>query len=174
MNNIKIKNLSKANRGKAAQSFVAEVVEWYNNKGWAAIQEIAVPTTIVDNRAFFSRKSTVDFVGLAYNRHVDFDVKSTKECTRFPLANVEFHQYQWLEKTWEQGSESFLLIFFEKISEWYVVTFPMLQLYWKDWEQGGRASIPIEDMRLYAIPIREGGKTGLDFLEFVRDSAVQG
>lgn len=168
MNNIK--NYSKANRGKAAQQFVAEIVERYNRKGWAAIQEIAVPVTVTGNCAFFSKKSTVDFVGMAYNKHVDFDVKSTKERTRFPLSNVEQHQYEWLEKSWEQGSESFILVFFEKLSEWYVVTFPMLKLYWEEWLNGGRASIPIEDMRLYAMPVREGGKTGLDFLEIVRSN----
>lgn len=162
------KNHSKANRGKAAQEFVAAVVERYNAKGWAAIQEIAVPISPSADGFYFSKKSTVDFVGLAYNRHVDFDVKSTKERTRFPLANIGQHQYDWLEKSYMQGSESFILVNFEKLHEWYVVPFPMLKKYWEAWKAGGRASIPIGDFRLDAIAVKEGGRTGLDFLEFIR------
>ena len=159
---------SHSNRGMDAQNFVSDVVNIYNSKGWAAIQEIAVP--IVHSRKGFAygRKSTVDFVGLAYNKHVDFDVKSTRERTRFPLANIEQHQYNWLEMSRNQGSNSFILINFVKLNEWYVLTFSILKEYWERWKTGGKASIPIADLRMDAISVREGGKTGLDFLEFLK------
>jgi len=165
---------SHSNRGMEAQNFVFDVVEIYNSKGWAAIQEIAVPTIHTNSGFYYNRKSTVDFVGLAYNKHVDFDVKSTKERTRFPLANIEQHQYNWLEMSRNQGSNSFILVNFSKLNEWYVLTFDILKGYWERWKAGGRASIPIADLRIDAIPVREGGKTGLDFLEFLNKTAKKG
>jgi recombination protein U len=167
-----LKNHSKANRGKSAQQFVAAVVEIYNAKGWAAIQEIPTPIHPSANGFFYAKKSTVDFVGLAFGKHVDFDVKSTKERTSFPLANIEEHQYKWLELAYGQGSVSFILVNFEKLREWYIVPFLMLARRWKEWKDGGRASIPTEDLRLEAIPVREGGRTGLDFLEFLRGKSL--
>jgi len=155
-----------ANRGKQSETFIEQVIDCYNSLGHTIIQKIPVPITITKGGGFsYKRKSTVDFIGFAYKRGVAFEVKKTEFTTRFPLSNISQHQYQFLKKCYLQDQYAFLLVEFEHLEEWYVVPFTMLERWWnlKD-----RKSIPYEAFLTEAISVSKGGKTGLDFLDFIR------
>lgn len=162
---MSIANVSPSKRGMLSQSIVAEAVKRYNRLGRACIQEIEVPKTIAKNGSFYREKSTVDFVGIGYNRPVAFDVKSTRCRTRFDLNLVKEHQFEYLSRFHEQGGIGFVLLHMIKHNEWYVIPFKVLEQYMEMAQNGGRQSIPYEEMRIGLPMITEGGKTGLDFLE---------
>jgi recombination protein U len=157
-----------ANRGKRSESLVEHVIDKYNKWGHSIIQKVSTPITITEGGGFtYGGKSTVDFIGIAYFRAIAFDVKKTEFETRFPLSNVKNHQYEFLKKYHQQRGISFLLVEFEKLHEWYIVPFLMLERWWSNPE---RKSIPYEAFQKEAIKVNEGGRTGLDFLEFIIQS----
>lgn len=161
-------HISYANRGMGSQLLVASAVELYNKQKVACIQEIDTPKTILKDGGFYKKKSTVDFIGIAYTLPVAFDVKSTRITTRFDLNLISEHQFVFLNNFHEQGGVSFILLNMVLLKEWYVLPFLMLKRHWIEAERGGKKSIPYEVLKKEAIFIKEGGRTGLDFLEFIK------
>ncbi|WP_106345012.1 Holliday junction resolvase RecU [Planifilum fimeticola] len=169
---LSIANMSPSNRGMRTQAFIREVIERYNALGRSCIQEVDVPKTIGKNGAFYREKSTVDFVGIAYNRPVAFEVKSTRQRTRFDLSLVKEHQYRYLKSFHEQGGVAFILLEMIKHAEWFVIPFQKLKPAMERAWSGGKKSIPYFDLKAEMITVKEGGRTGLDFLEFIRSKKV--
>lgn len=158
-------NISRSKRGMRSQAVIAEAVRRYNRLGRACIQEIEVPKTITKNGSFYREKSTVDFVGIGYNRPVAFDVKSTRNRTRFDLDMVKGHQYEYLRRFHQQGGVAFVLLHMVKHNEWFLIPFTELESYTETARNGGRQSIPYRDLKWKMPMLKEGGRTGLDFLE---------
>jgi recombination protein U len=110
-----------ANRGQHLENMVEQTNSAYMRKGLAVISKIPTPWKILRtynpytkqykiNNAFPEKKSTVDFGGTASNQSVWFDVKSTQNKTRYPLANIYGHQREYLLNVAKQGGKAFILI----------------------------------------------------------------
>ena len=157
-----------ANRGMAFEELVEYSNRQYAEKGWASIQKVATPWKVVRRgkqivSAFPEKKSTVDFVGVANGRAIAFDAKSTRERTRFPLANIEQHQMDFLERFQDQGGIGFFLVEFAKHHEFYIIPFTNMNEYWERARAGGRKSIPYDDMFLFE-KVKSGRGIALDYL----------
>lgn len=130
------------------ETLIEETNMQYFMKKIATIQKVATPIKIIKTEktlnAFFEKKSTVDFIGCYNGRAIAFDAKSTKERTRFPLSNIEEHQFNFLKQWKNNGGISFLLIDFAKKQEVYFLTLSELEKWWNEAEKGGRKSIPYE------------------------------
>ncbi|MEK5272573.1 Holliday junction resolvase RecU [Aeribacillus sp. FSL K6-8394] len=141
--------VSYANRGMSFEHLIERTNQQYFMKGIATIQKVATPWKVIRKgkqivSAFPEKKSTVDFIGIYNGRAIAFDAKSTRERTRFPLSNIEEHQFNFL-KQWKNNSGiSFLLIDFTKKQEVYFLTLSELEKWWNEAEKGGRKSIPYE------------------------------
>ena len=61
-------------------------------------------------KGYFKSKSTLDYVGLYKGKYIDFDAKSTKSKTSFPLSNLHSHQLKHLKKVINHGGISFLIL----------------------------------------------------------------
>ena len=158
-------NVSKTRRGMRSQELVKSAIRRYNRHNWACIHEVEVPKTITKEEAFYREKSTVDFSGIGYNRPVAFDVKSTRSRTRFDLSLVKEHQYYYLRRFHQQGGVAFILLHMIKHHKWFVIPFEKLERHMKEAQTGGRQSIPYEELCWSTPKVKEGGRTGLDFLE---------
>ena len=140
------------------------------------VQKIPTPITPISmqgsmiTKAFFSEKSTVDYIGAVQGIPVCFDAK---ECARstFPLQNVHPHQVSFMERMEEQGGIAFLLILFTDTEECYYMRFQELKRFWDRAEDGGRKSVRreeldpryyIEDIRFPFIPYLEMLSRDLD------------
>lgn len=110
-----------ANRGQHLENMVEQTNSAYMRKGLAVISKIPTPWKILRtynpytkqyqiNNAFPEKKSTVDFGGTASNQSVWFDVKSTQNKTRYPLANIYGHQREYLLNVAKHGGKAFILI----------------------------------------------------------------
>ena len=123
-------------RGSAFEEIINRTIEDYRVKKLALIQKI--PTPIVPMkmdkeghivRAFFDKKSTVDYIGVVQEIPVCFDAKECATNT-FPLANIHKHQYDFMKDFEEQGGVSFIIIYYSNKQIAYYLTFSELKKYW--------------------------------------------
>ncbi|WP_307894040.1 Holliday junction resolvase RecU [Bacillus swezeyi] len=154
-----------ANRGKALQMLINNTNAVYKQKGWALVDEVPTPSKNIKGRIIYERKSTVDYYGISQGRGIAFDAKSTKETKRFDLKNVHDHQVKYLDHFLKQGGIAFLLIEFARLREFYFVSIPFFLEYWNAAKNGGRKSIPYEEIRFNCAPIRTRRGVPLDYLE---------
>lgn len=137
------KKTSQRNRGKYLETLIERSNIQYDLKGIATINKIPTPMThrsrdgkIFDAR--YTKKSTVDFIGIHNGKFIAFDTKQTS-LTNLPFKNIEQHQIEYLTKTHEKGGICFILILFTKFNELYRLDIQELK---ELKESLNRASIP--------------------------------
>ncbi len=165
-----------ANRGKSLEELIEYANEQYKAKEVALVQKVATPWTVIRKgkqivSAFPAEKSTVDFIGVMGDHRnsvpVAFDAKQCHEKTRFPLANIEQHQLDFLENWIYRGGTSFLIIEMTALRKIYKVEFDEIMRYWLDSLSGGRKSIPVNDFEKFKV-VGESKGIVLDYLELYR------
>ena len=92
-------------------------------------------------KAFFEKKSTIDYIGAVQGIPICFDAKETNQ-GRLPLQNVHPHQIEFMEAFVKQGGVAFLLVHCQDKEEYYFLPFSVLKKYWDISLNGGRKSIP--------------------------------
>ena len=160
-----------ANRGQGFERLLTHSAAAYRRKNQALIDKI--PTSWIVQRAgkrivsaFPEKKSGVDYIGIiATGRPVAIEAKSTIERTRFPLSLVEPHQVDFLKQWHTLGGIAFLLVEFAKLREVYRIPFDMLQEYIQAAANGGRKSIPYEEIKLNCDEIKSKDGVPVAFLE---------
>ena len=107
-------------RGSTFEDIINRTIEDYRSKKLALIQKIPTPIVPVKmdkeghiTKAFFDKKSTVDYIGVGQEIPVCFDAKECHTDT-FRLSNIHKHQYQFMKEFEEPGGVSFLLILYSK------------------------------------------------------------
>ena len=124
----------------------------YKKYNLAIIQKVPTPITPieVDNKAriitkaFFEKKSTVDFIGVAQGVPICFDAKET-HLTNFPLKNIHEHQIDFMDSFRKQKGVSFLIVHFTKFSKMYFLPSKQLSDFYAVSKSTGRKSIPLDD-----------------------------
>jgi recombination protein U len=168
-----VKDQSKANRGRDFEELVDLANEWYNSRGIAALQKVPTHWTVrrkfdpfknqsIIVSAFPTRKSTVDYIGLYYNRPIAFDAKSTRNKTRFPLNNIEEHQIKFLEQWQALSGKAFFLIHFSIFDETYILSLKKMNEFKAENE---RNSIPIDFFRNNCRKVTGEGSNPLHYLK---------
>lgn len=164
------------NYGKRGMDF-ENVLEYTNNlyqtKGKALINKRATPMTIIRNAGpskyvcVFSEKSTVDYDGTYKGRSIVFEAKSVKAKKNFPLSNITNSQVEYLEAAESAGAISFLIVEMTITREVFYIPNKMLQHYIRQAVQGGRKSIPIDEMQVYGYGVKSANGVPLDYLSVV-------
>ena len=138
-------------RGSAFEEIINLTNELYKEKNLAIIQKIPTPITPVAfekntkiiTKAYFEKKSTVDYIGVAQGIPICFDTKEVNQKS-FSLQNVHEHQIEFMQKFIDQQGYAFLLINFVIYDECFVLPFDILKSFWEQSKNGGRKSIPYE------------------------------
>jgi len=149
-------------RGSAFEEMVDLTNQLYNQKELAIIQKVPTPITpvAVDNKsrtitsAYFEKKSTIDFIGVAQGIPICFDAKETRQ-QNLPLKNIHVHQIEFMEAFRKQKGISFLLVHFQTKGEVYLLPSEELAKHHKNAANGGRKSIPYEEFK-YVVPNKNG------------------
>ncbi|GLY09575.1 Holliday junction resolvase RecU [Pseudobacillus badius] len=160
-----------ANRGKPLQNIINLTNQIYKLKGWAVVNEVPTPWRVIRRGkqiigASPAEKSTVDYYGITHGRALAFDAKSTRETTRFPLDNVHDHQVEYLTKFQDQGGIAFFIVEFARLNKTYFVPLKFFETYWTAAKNGGRKSIPFEEIDLQCDLIRPERGVALDYLKY--------
>lgn len=148
--------------------------EQYNRKGIARIDETAPPVVIQSKRGnrvtgFIQEKGLPDFVGYVHGRGVALDAKTTRSRTSFELRLIKRHQLDYLLKLNNLGHYGFFLVRFEKLDEVYRLPAKMAKEYFDAAEDGGRKSIPYNEILLHCQLIKSKNGVVLDFLRGLTD-----
>lgn len=136
-------------RGSALEDLINLTNDVYKQRHVAIIQKIPTPITPVEldkehgniSRAYFDHASTVDYIGAVQGIPICFDAKETTE-TRLPLQNVHPHQIEFMREYEFNGGVAFLLVWFKKTDEYFLLPFKVLKSYWDGAQSGGRKSVP--------------------------------
>jgi recombination protein U len=138
-------------RGSAFEELIDMTNRLYMQKRLAVIQKVPTPITPIEvnntthtiTSAYFEKKSTVDFIGVAQGIAVCFDAKET-QYKNLPLKNIHAHQVEFMEAFKKQDGVSFLLVNFKKTGEIFYLPFETLHAFYQSAQKGGRKSIPYE------------------------------
>ena len=147
--------------------------EFYSEHGVALITKRPTPINVVHvdytngphiTDAYFEKQSTTDYNGIYRQKYIDFEAKSTKSRTSFPLANISKHQIEHLKQVLKFGGIAFFIIYFEKYDETYILSAEQLLLFVKS---NSRKSIPYNFFKEKAINVAHGYIPRLYYLEAV-------
>lgn len=170
----KVRNM--ANKGMDLEELVNTSNEYYLNNDIAVIHKKPIPVQIVHvdypsrnkaviTEAYYKVPSTTDYNGVYNGYYIDFDCKECNSLTSMPIKNVHPHQIEHLKKIKAHGGIAFLLIYFIKYHEYYLLPIEDFLPYYLESLDGGRKSITYEAVKEKGIPVFEGFKPRLDYLK---------
>lgn len=131
------------NRGKWFEKAIEQSNTIYKYKNMALVDKIATPVNFNTRtgKAFFSAKSTVDFIGCDSNgRMIAFDAKEVAQ-KNLPHGNIADHQLEYLRRAHKLGADAFILVLFRFTNECFKINISDFYLH-KHTEK--RKSIPYD------------------------------
>src|SRR5699024_2274342 len=161
--------------GKRGQSFEMSLNytnEVYIKKGRALINKRATPVKVLKSKGtrvingFYEEKSTVDYDGTYKGKSIAFEAKSTTRKS-LPLDMISDHQIKHLDTSERHGAISFLIVEMRSLGDVFLIPNNMLQKYIKNAKNGGRKSIPIDEMEVYAFLVESKNGVPLDYLSVI-------
>ena len=137
-------------RGDSLEELVLSTNKYLREKKFGIIDKISTPVKVISidenkmiTKAFFEKKSTVDFMGVIQGVAVAFDVKETN-LKNFPLKNIHEHQMEYMGDFTAQGGLAFIITHFKTFDEYYLIPYEVLETYF--YAKNGRKSIPYDSM----------------------------
>ena len=144
---------SRGLRGSVLEEMINQTNSIYMDEHLALVQKIPTPITPIDmdhktkqiTLAYFDKKSTVDYIGVAQGVPIAFDAK---ECAsdRFSLQNIHPHQVNFMEAFEEQEGIAFFIIHFTGRDKFYYMRLSEMKVYLDRSQEKGRKSFNIEEL----------------------------
>ncbi len=138
-------------RGSDLETLIDNTNEFYKKQSLGRIDKISTPIKVVEidqkkiiTKAYFEKKSTVDFMGIIQGVGVAFDAKETS-LKSLPLQNIHPHQIEFMKDINSQSGLAFIIIHFKFCDEYYLLPYEDLQKYYSNIDK--RKSIPYKAMR---------------------------
>lgn len=166
-------SFSAANRGMNLEDNINQSNEYYLQEGIALITKRPTPINIVKVDytsgvkivdAYFEKQSTTDYNGVYKEKYMDFEAKSTRSKTSFPLANISKHQITHLKNVIKFGGIAFFIIQLELLEEVYLLDASYIIDFY---ENGKRKSIPFNEITNNGIKIKQGFNPRLSYIDAV-------
>lgn len=115
-------------RGSELEEMINTTNELYRRNGVALVQKIPTPITPLEmdekkgriKLAYFDKKSTVDYIGIAQGVGIAFDAKETLEMS-MPLKNIHEHQVEFLIDFKKQKGEGFFIFYYKAVDKLFIV-----------------------------------------------------
>lgn len=139
---------SRGVRGSTLEDLLVFTNDFYLKRNLARIDKVPIPIKIIDQnsdgiitKAFFEKKSTVDFIGFVQGTAIVFDAKETA-LDNLPFKNIHAHQVEYMKEVVFHGGLAFIIVHFKKADEYHLIPFEILEKYYIEAKNGGRKSIP--------------------------------
>lgn len=121
---------SRGLRGNAFEELINYTNTIYMKNGLALVQKIPTPIKPVEldnssrtiSLAYFERKSSVDYIGVAQGVPICFDVKETTKKS-LPLQNIHLHQLEFMKMFEKQDGIAFILVHFVFANKYFYMSF---------------------------------------------------
>ncbi len=145
---------SRGLRGSVLEDLINRTNEKYAENSLALVQKIPTPITPINidqssrhiTLAYFEKKSTVDYIGVAQGVPICFDAKENDVDT-FPLHNVHEHQAKFMTDFKAQGGVAFLIIYYTHRELFYYMNIDELNTFLERAAKGGRKSIAFKELK---------------------------
>jgi recombination protein U len=166
------------NAGNRGMDFEADINlsnEYYAEKDICIITKRPTPINVVKvdyshgaiiTQAYFEKQSTTDYNGVYKGHYIDFEAKSARGRTSFPLSNIAPQQIKHLRAVKRHGGIAFFLINFAVLGETYLVDADFICDFY---EKRPRASIPVADIRKAGHLVKEGYNPRYDYIPLVEE-----
>lgn len=173
VNHRKSPVFSYGNRGMNLESDINLSNEFYKLNNICLITKRPTPINVVKvdyshgpiiTNAYFEKQSTTDYNGVYKGKYIDFEAKSTRKVTSFPLHNISPHQIEHLKNVLKHGGIAFFIIEFAKLNEVYLLDASYVI---KFYEEGDRKSIAYNEFKTKAFQIKSGFSPRLDYIEVI-------
>ena len=134
-----------------SEGIVSSSNKFYRSTGQADVKKNDARVRFIRKegvtRALYAGSSGLDFSGvLRGGKYVSFELKET-ERDALPVSGIRETQLDTMEREWSMGCESFLLVLFTKVDEWYRLDWPDL----KRVIDPGYGSIPSRYFRAFGM-----------------------
>ena len=118
------------NRGMYLETVINKTIEYYELHSIAIFRKQFVPIkikTVNENEVVgrLADKCDVDYYGIFQGHFIAIEAKQTKE-DYFDLNNILDHQIEFLTKINLLSGWSFIIIYFQKTSNFYLIDFNLL------------------------------------------------
>ena len=162
------KPVSYAKRGMDLESLINEANKYYLDNDIAVIYKKPTPVEIKKVsykgkteyiEGVWREKSTLDYTGVYKGYYLDFDAKSSKSKTSFPLANIHKHQLLHIDRVLKHKGISFLII--EMNDRFFILDGNVLI---KFVNNNDRKSIPFEFIQKEGLEIKLKFSPTLDYI----------
>jgi len=168
--------LNAANRGMNFETDINISNAYYLDKGLMMINKRTTPISIVKvdyskksariTDAYFEKQSTTDYNGVYKGKYIDFEAKSTKSKSSFPLSNIYSHQIEHLKNVIANGGIAFFLICFESQNKVFLLDAKWIISFF---ENGKRRSIPYQTFLEEGIEVKRGYNPRLYYLDAIEE-----
>lgn len=169
-----IKEKKFANRGMNLEDDLNNTNEYYLDNNIACIYKKPTPIKIVKvdypNRseakiieAYFKTPSTTDYNGIYKGKYIDFEAKETASLN-FPLENIHDHQIKHLNTIYNMGGIGFIIVYFSKVNEIYLLTIEEFNKFIKE---NIRKSITLEYFKKKAYKIEYKFNPRIDYIKII-------
>ena len=163
------KPVSYAKRGMDLESLINEANKYYLDNDIAVIYKKPTPVEIKKVsykgkteyiEGVLREKSTLDYTGVYKGYYLDFDAKSSKSKTSFPLANIHKHQLLHIDRVLKHKGISFLII--EMNDRFFILDGNVLMNFVNN---NDRKSIPFEFIQKEGLEIKLKFSPTLDYIK---------
>jgi len=141
-------------RQTESERLVSKANLFYKRKGIALIHKVDSGMRVIQGRLFYSESRGLDYSGtLKDGTHVEFEVKQTMK-TYLPMSSIRDSQVNRMSGLDKFKADSFLLVFFSEIKEWYRLESKKLV----ELAENGYTRIPLAYFRAfgYLVPSHNG------------------
>lgn len=162
--------IAAGNRGMGFEDDINESNHYYLEHDMAVVYKRPTPINVVKvdyshgakiTQAFFETQSTTDYNGLYKGRYLDFECKSTRSKTSFPLNNIAPQQVEHLRAVKRNGGIAFFLINCYELNKTYAIDSDYICDFY---EQKPRKSIPLDEIVKHGYEVKEGYSPRYDYL----------
>ena len=163
------KPVSYAKRGMDLESLINEANKYYLDNDIAVIYKKPTPVEIKKVsykgkteyiEGVLREKSTLDYTGVYKGYYLDFDAKSSKSKTSFPLSNIHKHQLLHIDRVLKHKGISFLII--EMNDRFFILDGNVLMNFVNN---NDRKSIPFEFIQKEGLEIKLKFSPTLDYIQ---------
>ncbi|MGD9604562.1 MAG: Holliday junction resolvase RecU [Bacilli bacterium] len=118
------------------------------------------------SEAFYRTPSTTDYNGLYRGRYIDYEAKETNNLS-FAFKHIYPHQIEHLTQIDELGGIGFIIIYYRKVNEIYLIDIKIFNALITEGENGGLKSIPVETAKEKGVYVAQGYTPPIDYLKAV-------
>ena len=170
--------ISASNRGMDFEDDINLTNQYYLDNGIAVVYKKPTPIKLVKMdyekgkivEAYFQQPSTTDYNGVYKGYYVDFEAKETNNLTSFPMSNIHEHQIKHLHSVIQQGGIAFILVYFKKRDEIYLLDGKIVYDLYMSKE---RKSIPYQTFKEKGHFIKQGYVNRVDYLSIIDEVYIK-